>query len=287
MSTEILKEIAINDLVDSPAGKWLGQAVETISTVQRTLFALAESDDSYQFSLLKIGTIFQIFLIDTLATGKRPEELKDGDWIDLADKVSQYAIQKDGQNYTEFVFTMYADYIDLSAKVLQKLKAPGDKVKSIKANASEIRTNTELLHNEQITEVEYTEKCLWLSLEAMIKCLSLLPEMVVGAEYGQLIQASSQLAFEYARYILYSKEQAILSEYIENQYVLDEKLEKEYTDYLAEVNKNAEIFKSLIDEAFSPELHESLMQSVALARAAGVKEEELLTSLEEIDDFFA
>ena len=42
----------------------------------------------------------------------------------------------------------------------------------------------------------------------------------------------------------------------------------------------------MIDQAFSSNIRESLMQSAELARAAGVKEEEILTSVEDIDAFF-
>lgn len=287
MSADSLYSPKLEDLLNAPAGNWISQAVETVTKVQRTLFAISNSEDSKQLQLLKIGTVFQIFLIDTLLSGKKPEELKKEDWFNIADNVSQYAVMKDGQSYSEFVFSMYADYIDTSAKVFQKVNAPEDKVKAIKAIASELRQNAELLQSGDLSEVEYTEKCLWDSLEAMIKCLSLLPTLVIGEEYGQLIQATSQLAFEYARYLLYAKEQAILAAYIENQYILDEKLQKEYEAYLAEVKENTDRFRALIDDAFSADVHECLKQSVALGKAAGVKEEELLTSLEDIDDFFS
>lgn len=287
MSADSLNNPKLEDLLNAPAGNWISQAVETVAKVQRTLFAISNSEDSKQLQLLKIGTVFQIFLNDTLLSGKKPEELKKEDWFNIADNVSQYAVMKDGQSYSEFVFSMYADYIDASAKVFQKVNAPEDKVKAIKAIASELRQNAELLQSGDLSEVEYTEKCLWDSLEAMIKCLSLLPTVVIGEEYGQLIQATSQLAFEYARYLLYAKEQAILAAYIENQYILDEKLQKEYEAYLAEVKENTDRFRALIDDAFSADIHESLKQSVALGKAAGVKEEELLTSLEDIDDFFS
>ena len=48
----------------------------------------------------------------------------------------------------------------------------------------------------------------------------------------------------------------------------------------------AEAFQILIDDAFSPEVGAELLRSSALARAAGVKEEELLTTLEDVDEFF-
>ena len=287
MIINLIKDIAIDELLQSPAGEWLGKAVETVSGIQRTLFAISENDDGNEMTLLKIGTVFQIFLIDTLASGKRPEELNEEDWKNIAEKVSQYAIFADGQSYTEFVFTLYADYIDLSAKTLKVRKVPEEKIDEVRTIAKEIRNNTKLLHSGVLSEVDYVEKCLWSSLEAMIKCLSLSLTSLIGPEFAQLAQATSQLAFEYGRYVLYAREQALLQEYIENQYILDERLQKEFEAYLEEVEKNAKRFQTMVQDAFMLDLHEALLQSAELAREAGVKEEELLTSIEEIDDYFS
>lgn len=109
---------------------------------------------------------------------------------------------------------------------------------------------------------------------------------IATVEYAQLAQASVDLAFEYGRYVLYAKEQSILEGYIQNQYVLDDELRTRYEAFLAELEENAARFHNLIDDAFSPDIHNALMQSAALARAAGVKEEEILRSTEDIDSFF-
>ncbi len=101
-----------------------------------------------------------------------------------------------------------------------------------------------------------------------------------------MAQAVSQLAFEYGRYVLYSKEQAILTAYIENQYILDEQLRQQYDAFQAELTEQAERFNQLIDQAFSSDIRESLMRSAELARDTGVKEEEILTSIDDIDTFF-
>ncbi len=284
---DILKEFAIDELLGSPAGNWLGQAMETVRKVQRTLFALADSEDSAQLNLLKIGTVFQIFLIDALAGRKEPEKLTKKDWKNIADQVAEYAVLEENQSYSEFVFNMYADYIDVSAKVLKKAyQVSEQKAKTVSAIAGEIRQNSALFRKGKITEVEYVEKNLWLSLEAMVKCMALSLTLLVGSEYAHLAEAVSMLGFEYGRYVLYAKEQAVLQAYIDNQYALDEQLRREYEEYLAEVRENAERFQGLVDAAFSPDLRESLVQSVALARAAGVKEEELLITLDDIDDYF-
>ena len=279
-------QIAIDSFLRTPAGEWIATTVDTISKVQRNLFAISESEDGYQFSLLKIGTVFSIFLIDKLAGGKDIEQLDEDDWREIAEKVSEYAVFSDGQQYSEFVFGLYADYIDLSAKALIQRNVSREKAEDVSALAKEIRHKTRLLQVGEISEPDYVEDCLWLSLEAMIKSLSLSLTSVIGPEFAELTSAVSQLAFEYGRYVLYSKEQALLQEYIENQYILDEKLQKEYEDYLEEVNRTASQFQALVDEAFSTDLHAALVQSVALAKASGAREEELLKSIAEIDDFF-
>ena len=282
---DVLQEIAIDELRNSPAGKKITQAMETVAAVQRNLCALAESEDSTQLNLLKIGTVFQIFLIDTLASGADPKKMKPEEWGSIASKVSQYAVFEEGQSYSEFVFTLYADYIDLSAKGLSKFISK-EALASIKSISTAIRGKTVLFRKEAISESSYVDECLWLSLEAMIKLLSSSLTMLIGAEYSQLAQAVSQLAFEYGRYVLYAKEQEILTAYIENQYILDEQLQQQYDAFQAELSQQAEVFNQLINQAFSSTIRESLMRSAELARAAGVREEEILTSIDDIDAFF-
>ena len=283
---EMIRELPIEQLLSSTAAERVRKTMDAISTVQRSLFSLAKSGDSEQFSLLKIGTVFQIFLVDALASGKKAEDLTADDWQSIAGKVAKYAVLEDGQSYSEFVFGLYADYIDLSEKVLKVRGVTEEQAATVKDIADQIRNNAALLRQGEISEVQYVEDNLWLSLEAMIKCLSLYATPFIGPEYTQLLQSITQLGFEYGRYVLYAKEQAILQEYLDNQRLLDKKLQTEYEAYLDEVNKNAKRFQGLIDAAFDPGLRESLMESVALARAYGVKEEELLKSEEEIDDFF-
>ena len=283
---ELIRELPIEQLLGSSAAERVERIMDTVSTVQRSLFSLAESGDSEQFTLLKIGTVFQIFLVDVLASGKKAEELTADDWQSIAGKVAKYAVLEDDQSYSEFVFGLYADYIDLSEKVLKVRGVTEERAAAVKGIADQIRNNTDLLQQGEITEVRYVEDNLWLSLEAMIKCLSLYMTPLIGPEYTQLLQSVTQLGFEYGRYMLYAKEQAILQEYLDNQRILDERLQTEYEAYLGEVSKNAERFQELIDAAFDPGLRESLAESIALAKAYGVKEEELLKSEEEIDAFF-
>ena len=286
---EELKKAAINNLLDTSEGKKLTAAMKQLEFCQKNLFALLDSDDEEKLTLLKIGTVFQIFLVDKLATGKSASDLTEDDWKDIAAKVSKYAILEEGQTYSEFVFNMYADYIDTSTEVLEG-HVREERLGEIKGVSKKIRTLSKQMQKNTITEPAYVEECLWLSLEGMMKLLSSLlsskMEALMGDGYAQLTEAVSQLAFEYGRYVLYAREDAMLDEFLQHQYELDEQLDAKYTAYMEEINQQRDRFKALITDAFNPNLRDSLMHSAALARAAGVKEEEILDTVEDIDDFF-
>ena len=282
---DIIQDIVIDELAESPAGQKLSQALEVYETVQRHLAALAEKSGEEKLTLLKVGTVFQLFLVDTLASGKQISQMTEEDWKGIASKVSKYATLEEEQCYSEFVFSTYADYIDLSAKVLSK-RASENNVKAIREIAKILRENGKQLRAGKLTEPLYVEACLWLSLEAMIKLLCTSLTMVIGEEYGQLTQAVSQMAFEYGRYVLYAKERRLLDEYLQHQRELDEQLQEEYAAYLAELQEQAHRFQTLINYAFSPDIQNVLHNSAELARAAGVQENEILKTTEDVDAFF-
>ena len=84
---QTVQDIAIDTLMRSPAAEDLRRAMETIATAQEHILALARSDDTTKLKLVKIATVFQIFLIDTLASGKKIKELTEEDWKAIASKV--------------------------------------------------------------------------------------------------------------------------------------------------------------------------------------------------------
>ena len=139
--------------------------------------------------------------------------------------------------YSVFIFTLYAKYIDVSSdwlmgkamdgSVSTAMSEPASRIKELSAS---IRFNTEQLQCGELSEVDYIEGCMWISLEAMIKLLACSLTPKIGPEFAYLTQAVAQLAFEYGRLVLLTREQKLLELYIENQYILDEKLQTEYEE---------------------------------------------------------
>lgn len=180
---------------------------------------------------------------------------------------------------------MYAKYIDASVSLLDG-RASEKTIAAILKVADELRQTSRAFQNSDTDEVNYIEACLWLCLEAIIKLISAYLGSFGGEILAELSQAVAGLGFEYGRLMLYQKEQALLTAYLENQRVLDERLQQEYDAYITEVQRNAACFNELIHQAFDADFKEKLKLSATFALAVGVLKTEILKNNTDIDAFF-
>ena len=280
-----LQDLALEQLMKSPVGEKMQYAMDTFEEVQKHLYALSEKQGEETATTVKVGTIMAFAIMRKIYDGTMPADLTQEDWKDIAHAVSEYAILSDDQQYVKFVFGMYERYIRFSVAWVESFSSE-ETVNAIVGLADELAYKTEQLNDEQIEEVKYIEDCLWISLEAMIKLLSAMAVRVMGEDYGAFAQALATYAFEYGRLMLYKREQEIVDEFLQSQYEMDEELERKYSLFIEELEKQASQFYVLIDNAFVPDFRDAFLKSILLAKAAGVEEDEILKSVEEIDEFF-
>lgn len=119
----------------------------------------------------------------------------------------------------------------------------------------------------------------------MIKVIVASATLFVDEEFVEFAQALATYAFEYGRYMLYKQEQALVNEYIEAQYKLDKELEEKYRLFISELETQAKQFYTYIENAFSVDFRNQLINSVTLAQAVGVEKTEILMTLDDIDSF--
>jgi len=285
MANPDLLNFSIDFFLDEQQAAHLREVISIFRNVQKNMTALVEKDDEKTLTGIKAGTIILLSTLKKMSQGKMPKEFTKEDYADIAKAVSEYAVLMDDQDYSSFVFDLYAGYIEASVKVL----APHvDKkhTESILKLSNELRQKSAQLKDERITETAYIEDCLWISLESMIKLLSTYIGSFGGNEIADFSQAVSMFAFEYGRLILFKREQALLTEYIDKQYQLDETLAAKFEAYKADLRADSNRFNELIEKAFDPDFSSSLRNSVELAKAAGVPQEEILDSTDKIDSFF-
>ena len=257
-----------------------------IAKAQETVLAYMNDDSPEQLKRIRIGTIATFAILGKIASGKNIKEFDKQDWIDIASKISDLAILPDGQQYSVEVFEAYADYVDISVKLLDKNGISKEKCEAISRIAKEVRKLSKDVSKGIISEVDYTEKCLWLLLEAMIKLITSYSAILLGEDLAQFNQSVAMLAFEYGRYSLYKHESEILNQYIEYQATVDAELETKLDKYRDEIQERSKVFDELLANAFSLDIYERLKASAEIARNVGVDETEILDSVEKIDDFF-
>ena len=282
---EHIMHIAIGTLKDTPVYESLKKDIDSLYKYQEVLYVYAGNSDEAGLNTLKIGTILAFSIIGKIIQGKYPKTFDKDDWQDILDNVVDYGIMIDPQRYTEFVFELFAAYIDFSVEA-NKETVKGKSAEEIKAIAEEIRSMTNRLEKGKINEADYVDSCLWSSFEAMIKLLAVYSTKGVGEEYALFIQAVADFSVQYGRLALYRKELDLLNGYIEGQEKLDEELDAKYNAYLKELQAESSIFDDLITNAFSEDFDQRLRNSVDLAKNAGVSDDRILDSQEKIDSFF-
>lgn len=280
-----LKDIAIDKLMNSPIGVRLQKAMGIMDDVCHNMHALAEKQGEQGVTGMKAVTVLTFSLLKKVAEGKRVSELSKEDWIEIAKTVSEYAVILDDQMYSVFVFEMYERYIRSSLAQIKEVISP-EVYAAIVGLADELHMKEEMLFTGGLSEMNYIDDCLWISLEVMVKLLASTAFLTGSSEIADISQAFATYAFEYGRMMLYKKEQNIINKYIEAQYQLDLELEAEYNAYLKELKVQAEQFVTLIDNAFAADFREAFLGSIAFAQRIGVPQGEVLTSIADIDDFF-
>ena len=289
MDVSEIEELSLELLKDTPAEDELKKAFAVFEKVQVIALSLDDINDEQDLTLTKIGTVLSLDLFSLLLRGKKPKDITQEEWKDVAADVIDKAVLMDGQSYSVYIFDLYEKYIETSANVLRrrtKSTKRQEDIDSISDLASDLREKKEQLRNGEISEVDYTEDCLWISFDAMTKCLSVYISLHIAEEYGSLIISSTEFAVAYARLVLYRKEQELLGIYLENQYQLDEELEEKFNQFKEELEEETNRFNTVINNAFDTDIRVAFEGSVELAREAGVKEEEILKTLDDTDNYF-
>ncbi len=280
-----LSEMTIDDLLNLPIIEDLQKVMNMLEKTNSILAFLAGKDEPESLTETKIGTVIILGILQKFADGKLPTDFTKEDWGDIKDRLAKYAVYMEGDEYSRFIFNLYAQYIESSVQALPGSVAD-ERISSIISIAEEIRSQTDEFTEGNITESAYTENCLWLCLEAMVKLLSAYLGAFTVEEFSYLGEAAASFAFEYSRLKLLQEEQALLRLYIENQYALDRDLQLRFEEYKKALAEESVNLQNLIKNAFDSDIHSALIGSAILARSVGVKEENILDTIEKIDDFF-
>lgn len=282
---EDVKNLPILYFQSTPAYEALQNAMMQLEKAEEIAYAMQTKNESDELTAIKIGTTLSLAVIEKIIAGKNPKNFSKEDWNDIAEKVTDKAIMMDGQAYTAWVFTLYAEYIDVSVKV-RKAVIPAKYAAQISDLSQRLRDLTEEFKQGKLKEVDYVDHCLWISFEAMIKLIASFTTGMMAEEFSDFVVSVSDYAIQYARLSMYQKENALLEAYLRQQGALDAELQQKYEQYIEELEEQTKKFSDLIENAYSADFQKRLVNTVNLAKEAGVPDEKILSSIDKIDDFF-
>lgn len=287
MIEDLIKDLTIDYVKDTEIAQNIKSCITKIQKVQEAAYTLANDNSSDKLKLMRIATFLTNTVLTKLAEGKNIKSFTSKDWEEILTYVSENGILIDNEKYTLKIFSIYSDYVGTSAEVLRSLNVSKDKCDAILALSNKVSDLNNAFEQGSISESNYTEECLWILLESMLKSLSAYAEITaLGKEKSDFIESLSTLALVYGRYALYSQEQAILSEYIEHQYMLNDELNTKWTAYKNSLTEEYNKFNNLLENAFSQDFDQRLKSSALIAENLGVAETEILNSTEKIDLYF-
>ncbi|MDY3015478.1 MAG: hypothetical protein SOR61_09975 [Evtepia sp.] len=207
------KQFTLEQLMQAPAGEKLQQAVKLIQSMQEHATALSEKEEAASVTGVKAATVLTLAVLKKIASGKSPSSFCTEDWKELIHAVSESVILRNDQTYSVLVFQLYEKYIRGSAVMISRCTSQKT-IESIKKLADELHDKEILFKHEDLTEVDYIEDCLWISLDAMIKLIASAASMFCGQQASEFAQALASCAFEYGRLMLYRKEQTLINQFI-------------------------------------------------------------------------
>lgn len=187
--------------------------------------------NEWDLVLVKTGTVLLYEIMHKTGYKKKASELPEADWKEIAESVVDKAMIQDGESYTEYVFDMYADFLDKAVSDAAE-KLSKTKVQSIHGLTAMIREKSVALQDHTIRESDYVEDCLFLVFEGMMKIIAASLGTLAGKENSALAETVATLSVQYGRWILYHTENEMLSQFLIYQNETDEKLAAEYDIYI-------------------------------------------------------
>lgn len=248
-------------------------------------------------AVIEGSTAFITCIIRKIKSGKGIKDFTSEDWEEIA-KETGVGTVKGGvrgasiYTVTSAVMSKAPDFYD--ARICKEALTAYNKTASTTANAVVTASFgfAEQVHKfrkNEITELELLENSQIVCLDASVSALSsligqiVIPVPVLGAVIGNAV---GTMMYKIAKDHFSKKEQAIMKQYYDELIELDNKLDKQYQQFVLELSNSFEEFLSILEKAFSPDINVALDGSIELAKACGVDENEILDTKEKAFAYF-
>lgn len=294
MSSEIAEKIT-NNLKNTSVYNDFQKAMNQLKRSWNDLYQLAEADSADEEQLkIQCGNVLVLAFLQKICSGRKPQTFNQEDWKDIANQVLTFGFENKGGNYSAYIFNLYAQFIDASLEMYRKNNKANlirgnissEQEKSIHKLSDDLRTMIKQFENGEISESDFVENSMWTALEAMMKLWAAQVQIPAGKELNDFKDAILAYFYAAARLKLYREEQHLLEDFYAHRQQVDAELQLKYEEYQKHLREETRQFMQCVEHAFDSDFRERLRGSVLLAETAGVRREQILHNVEEVDDFF-
>lgn len=208
--------------------------------------------------------------------GKKLFDFSQDDWTEIG-KTSGSGFIKGG--IRGFSIYMLSNYTATPAAVANSL---------VTASFG-VAEQAHLYRTGKISELQLIEHSESLCMETAVSALSstigqiVIPVPVLGAMIGN---TAGSILYKIVNDSMSEKEQKLIELYLEEIEKTKSTLDDAYQRFINDITDKMNMFLSVLDTAFAPDIHIAFSGSVELAKLMGVPYEEILDSPEKIEDYF-
>lgn len=212
------------------------------------------------------GVAFALAVISRVRAGKSIRDFSSDDWSEIAQETGFSAAKGAVRGLSIYALTNFTATAAATAN-------------SLVTASFVVAEQAHQLRSGHIDEPTFIENCQAACIETAVSALSslvgqgLIPVPMLGAVIGNAVGMAMLKA---ATSALSVREAELIEGFLEEQRLLDAHLTDSHRLLLEQLEAGMADYLSLLEMAFSPNVHEALLGSVALAEQLGVARDELL-----------
>lgn len=222
------------------------------------------------------GVTFGLEIRKKVKSGKSIKDFTADDWSEICKKSGLGTVKGGVRGISIYALTNYT-------------ATPAAVANALVTASFGIAQQAYLLKDGRITQEDFLRNSEELCVDVSVSALSsfigqaVIPVPVVGAVIGNTI---GNLIYQTAKESLKKQDKQQIKRYIQEIEALSQSLEAQYKQYVEQINLAMKEYFSILEDAFAIDCVQAFDGSIQLARYIGVPEDDILKTMEDIDEYF-
>lgn len=226
-------------------------------------------------AVIEGGVTFGLEIRKKVKSGKSIRDFTADDWSEICKKTGLGTVKGGIRGISIYALTNYT-------------ATPAAVANALVTASFGIAQQAYLLKEGKISQEDFIRNSEELCVDVSVSALSsfigqaIIPVPVVGAVIGNTI---GNLIYQTAKENMKKQDKQLIKSYIQEIEALSQSLDAQYKQYVKQINLAMKEYFLILEDAFAVDCVQAFDGSIQLARYIGVSEEDILKTIDEIDDY--